>query len=94
MQRKQAVQEEREQAEISKREQEQIESQEVFARNTAFAAAFPTPEVQSEIISKYAPNVAFLDPKGAIVRNLAIGAWWRTFQQQELEPKLVLRGGN
>ena len=52
------------------------EERKLKAREESFRIAFPTEQAQLEVISKFSMRFPMLDPKGSVVRNLAMESWW------------------
>lgn len=77
----------RKEREAAQAKEDEKEHQLILVRNRLFSEAFPSVEVQSQIINKFASTVPMLNPEGPIVRNLAIEAWWH--KNQNLNKKTI-----
>ena len=89
---KQAKQEEQElvqrQLATNQRESEQNEEQEWKKREAAFFEAHPSEEDQAQLIAQYSREFPMLDPKGSVIRSLAISRWY------EVKKKSFILGNN
>ena len=74
----QAIEQER-----RRRQEEAREAEEAAEREEAFRREFPTVEAEAQAMVQYGASFPTLDPTGALLRNLAIMAWYRETQMSE-----------